>query len=85
MKIPIKYLPNSLTKQDKNKQLKMLQKSKKLYKNQKYYTRNKVASYKYKKSNHILNARKIYNIKTIKPNKELSLKTGCKLSSLKKL
>jgi hypothetical protein len=37
------------------------------------------------KSKHILNARKIYNIKNITPNKELSLKTGCKISALKQI
>lgn len=85
MKLPIKYLPNSLTKKDKIKQLKMIKKSKKLYKDQKYYTRNKVSSYKHKKSNHILNAQKIYNIKNIVPNKELSLKTGCSLDALNQI
>jgi hypothetical protein len=85
MKIPIKYLPNSLTKKDKNKQLQMIKKSKKMYKKQKYYTRNKVSSYKHKKSNHILNAQKIYNIKNIAPNKELSMKTGCSINALNQI
>lgn len=85
IKLPIRYLPKKLTKNDKNKQLKMLLKSKKMYKKQKYYTRKKVLSYKNKKSNHISDAIKIYNIKNISPNKELSLKTGCKLSALKEI
>jgi len=82
---PIRYLPKVLTKKDKKIQVKMLIKSKKLYKNNKYYTRKQLPSYKNKKSKHILNARKIYNIKTITPNKELALKTGCKLSALNKI
>lgn len=85
MTIPIRYLPKRLTKTDKNKQLGMLMKSKRLYKKHKYYTRKKVSSYKSKKSNHILNARKIYNITNISPNKELSFKTGCKLSALNQI
>lgn len=85
IKLPIRYLPKKLTKNDKNKQLKMLLKSKKMYKKQKYYTRKKVLSYKNKKSSHISDAIKIYNIKNITPNKELSLKTGCKLSALKEI
>jgi hypothetical protein len=56
-----------------------------MYKKNKYYTRKKVSSFKNKKSNHILNARKIYNIQNITPNKELSLKTGCSLSALNKI
>ena len=83
IKFPIRYLPNKLTNDDKKKQLNMLIKSKKLYKKHKYYTRKNIASYKHKKSTHLLNARKIYNIKNITPNKELALKTGCKLSALK--
>jgi hypothetical protein len=60
----------------------MLIKSKSLYKKHKYYTRKQLSSYKNKKSNHISDARKIYNIQNIKPNKELVMKTGCKLSAL---
>ena len=82
---PIRYIPKGLTRKDKQKQLKMLIKSKTLYKKHKYYTRKHVSSYKYKKSKHILNARKIYNIQNITPNAELALKTGCKLSALNKI
>ena len=45
-----KYVPHSLSKMDKKKQISMLIKSKKLYKKGKYYTRKKVKSYKSKKS-----------------------------------
>ena len=82
LKLPIRYLPKNITSDDKKKQIKMLLKSKKLYKKQKYYTRKNISSYQHKKSNHLLNARKIYNIKNITPNKELAQKTGCKLSAL---
>jgi len=63
----------------------MLIKSKKLYKKHKYYTRDKLPSYKNKKSTHIENARRIYNIQTITPNKELALKTGCTISALNQI
>jgi hypothetical protein len=82
--IPIRYLPKSLSKKDKKKQIRMLIKSKKLYKEHKYYTRKNV-SYKNKKSNHILNAKKIYKIQKITPNKELATKTGCKISALNQI
>lgn len=85
IKFPTRYLPKTLTKTDKKAQLKMLMKSKKQYKQNKYYTRKRVSSYKNKKSSHILNARKIYNIKTITPTTELALKTGCKLSALNQI
>jgi hypothetical protein len=86
MKFPVRYLPASLTKKDKQKQIKMLMKSKKLYRTKKqYYTRKPLASYKNKTSNHILNARKIYNIKNLTPSKELAQKTGCSLSALNQI
>ena len=85
IKFPMRYLPKKLTKKDKQKQYKMLMKSKNLYKKHKYYTRKNVSSYKNKKSNHIMNARKIYKIQNITPNKELSLKTGCTLEALNKI
>ena len=85
MKFPVKYLPKKLSKKDKSKQTKMLIKSKKLYKKHKYYTRKHVSSYKSKKSQHILNAQKIYNIKNMTLNNELAKKTGCKMSALKQI
>ena len=85
IRFPMRYLPKVLTKKDKKAQIKMLLKSKKLYKTHKYYTRKRLSSYKNKKSNHILNARKIYNIQNITPNAELALKTGCNLSALNQI
>ena len=85
MKIPVRYVPTKITEKDKQKQVKMLIKSRKLYKQHKYFTRPKIASYKSKTSKHILNARKIYNIQHVKPGKELARKTGCTLSALNEI
>jgi len=85
IKFPIRYLPKVLTKNDKKTQFNMLIKSKKQYKKNKYYTRKQLSSYKNKKSTHIMNARRIYDIQTITPNKELALKTGCSLSALNQI
>lgn len=82
---PIKYIPDKLTKKDKKKQRMMLNKSKKMYKQNKYYTRKRVASYPHKKSSHILDAQRVYKIKTVKVGKELSSKTGCSLSALQQI
>ena len=84
-RFPLRYLPNKLSKKDKQKQVNMLLKSRKLYKNKIYYTRQPVSSYKNKTSNHIENARKIYKVDKITPNNELSQKTGCSLSALRKI
>ena len=85
MKLPIRYVPAKLTSKDKQKQIAMILKSKKMYKKHKYYTRKLIASYKSKTSNHILNARKIYKIENVMPTKELSLKTGCTIESLNEI
>ena len=50
-----------------------------------YYKRKPLSSYKSKPSNHISNARKIYNISSIQPSKKLAIKTGCSLGALKKI
>jgi hypothetical protein len=85
IRIPIRYLPNKLSKKDLQKQLNMLIKSRKLYKSGKYFTRKKVSTFKSKKSNHILNAQKIYNVSKILPNKELAKKTGCSIKALQQI
>ena len=84
VKFPVRYVPNNLSNKEKQKQINMLIKSKKLYKQHKYYTRKKI-NYKNKKSSHITDAYKIYNIKSISPNQELSTKTGCQLKALKQI
>jgi Family of unknown function (DUF5824) len=85
MKYPKRYLPKQLSKKDKQKQLSMLNKSRKLYKKHKYFTRKKVSSFHSKPSNHIANAKKIYGVDKITPSKELSQATGCSIDSLKQI
>lgn len=84
-KIPIRYLPSSLSEKDKKKQIYSLQKSKKMYKTNKYYERPKVQSFFSHTSKHIKNAQKIYGVDKIIPNKELAIKTGCSISALRKI
>ena len=85
MRIPIRYLPRKLTRKDKSKQVRMLMRSRRLYKSNKYYMRKEVPSYKSKTSSHIVDARRIYNIKNVEPNKELAMKTGCTIGALRKI
>lgn len=84
-KIPKKYLPKSLSSKDKKTIGRELKKSKKQYKNKKYHTRKQVKSFKSKVSQHIINARKIYNINDIKPSKEFAKKTGCSVDALEQI
>ncbi len=85
MNVPIKYLPKRLTKKDKIKQAKQLRKSRNAYKKGIYIHRKPLASYKNKKSQHLVNAEKIYKVKNIAVNKELAKKTGCSIKALNKI
>jgi hypothetical protein len=85
MSFPLRYVPKRLTKRDKKKQKKMLNKSKKMYKKGKYYTRKKVASFKSKVSPHVTKARKIYKIEKISASPKLAKATGCSIGTLRKI
>lgn len=84
-KINLRYLPKRLSFKDKKKQTQMLLKSKRLYKQGKYYTRKPVKSFKNKTSSHIIKAKKMYQVETIGATNELAKKTGCSKSALAKI
>jgi hypothetical protein len=83
--INLRYLPKKLSAKDRKKQSNMLLKSRRLYKQNKYYTRKPVKTFLNKTSKHILKARKMYNIEKIGATDELSKKSGCSKSALKKI
>jgi hypothetical protein len=80
-----KYIPNQLDPKDKLKQKRELLKSKRLYKQHKYYSRKPVKSFTSKKSKHLKKVETLYGIKNLKINKELIDKTGCSKAILKKI
>ena len=83
--INLRYLPKKLSAKDRKKQSNMLLKSRRLYKQNKYYTRKPVKTFLNKTSKHILKARKMYGIEKIGATDELSKKSGCSKSALKKI
>jgi hypothetical protein len=83
--VPIRYLPKRLTKKDRVAQLKMLAKSRKMYKQGKYYTRKKVPSFQSKESDHVKKARRLYGVNTVAPGPELAQATGCSVDALQKI
>jgi len=85
MKINLRYLPKRLTRKDKKTQSKHLMKSRRLYKKGVYYTRPKIASFKSKKSQHIMKAEKIYHVNKIGATNELAKATGCAKKTLAKI
>ena len=66
-------------------QKKELEKSRKRYRQGQYYTRKKVKSFYSRPSKHLENARRLYNVRTMAPSKELSEKTGCSISAMEKI
>ena len=85
MKFPVRYIPRNLSNRDKQIQKKMLLTSKKMYRQKRYYTRKKIKSFHSKPSGHVSRARRIYGVDKIRPNKELSRKTGCSISALRQI
>ena len=85
IKIPLRYLPRRLSKSDRKKQINMLMRSRKMYKMGNYYTRKKVKTFSSKPSNHIITARKLYNLDKIVPGNQLAKATGCTVSALNKI
>jgi len=80
-----RYLPDTLSIRDKSRQRKELTKSRRLYKQGKYYTRKSMRSFKSKPSKHLDRARSIYHVDKIRPTRELSRKTGCSLKGLRQI
>lgn len=80
-----RYLPDRLSRRDRTRQRKELTKSRRLYKQNKYYTRKSVKSFKSKPSKHVDNARRLYHIQNIRPTRELSRRTGCSLKGLRQI
>lgn len=83
--VPVRYIPFGLSAVDTTKQKAMLNKSKKLYKQRKYYTRKRLASYKSKPSSHLADARRIYGVENITPNAALAEATGCTISAMEQI
>jgi len=81
--IALKYLPRRLTAKDKQLQKRMLLKSRRLYRQGKYYTRKRIQSYPVKESPHVQKARHLYGVETLVPSKALATASGCSLSAQK--
>lgn len=82
-RVPRRYVPKGLSRQDREKQIRQLRKSRKDYKRGKYHTRKKVASFKSRESPHVRRAKAMYKIKSIAPSAALSRKTGCSKRALR--
>lgn len=82
VRVPQRYVPSFLSSSSKKFAKKELKKSRRQYKQGKYYTRKRVPGFKSKESQHIKNARRIYGVNKIVPSDELSRKSGCSVDTL---
>lgn len=84
-----RYIPKQLSLQDKLRQKRELNKSRRLYRSSssknRYYTRKKLKSFHSKPSNHVTNAKKIYGVEKIGATPELAKKSGCSVGTLRKI
>lgn len=85
MKVPKRYIPPTLTRKNKRKQARALQKSRKLYKRGIYYTRPAIASFRTRKSDHVTRAKQLYSVDSITPSKALATATGCSVDALRRI
>lgn len=85
MRIPLRYIPKNLSRNDKIKQRNALVRARKEYKKGNYVIRKPLKTFKNKQSHHVTNAQKLYGIDSIKPNKLLARKTKCNIKGLQKI
>lgn len=84
-KINLRYLPERLSKKDKQTQKNELLRSRLMYKKGFYHTRKRVKSFTSKKSKFIRKAMKMYGVDKIGATADLSKATGCSQDSLAKI
>ena len=82
----MRYVPRTLSRKDRNKQVAMLKRSRRLYKRGKYYGRTtKLKSYPHVASKHTDVARQMYHVDHIVPNAALAKATKCSMDALQKI
>ncbi len=86
IRVPVRYVPRTLSRKDRRKQIAMLKRSRRLYKRGEYYGRTtKLKSYPHVASKHTDVARRMYHVEKIVPNAALAKATGCSVGSLHKI
>lgn len=85
MEVPLRYVPRTLRRSDRRKQVSMLKKSRSAYKRGRYVTRKALSSFKSKPSGHLAAAEKIYGVSKVRPDAQLSRATGCSIPALKQI
>jgi len=86
VRVPMRYVPRTLSRKDRSKQVAMLKRSRRLYKRGKYYGRTmKLKSYPHVASKHTDVARNMYHVDHVVPNAALAKATKCSIGALRKI
>jgi predicted S18 family serine protease len=86
VRVPVRYVPRTLSRKDRRKQIAMLKRSRRMYKRGKYYGRTtKLRSYPHVASNHTDVARRMYRVDRVVPSAALAAATGCSVGALHKI
>lgn len=84
--VPMRYVPRTLLRNDRRKQIAMLKRSRRMYKRGKFYGRTtKLKSYPHVASKHVVAARRMYHMDRIIPNAALAKATGCSVGALNQI
>ena len=86
IRVPLRYVPRTLSRKDRRKQIAMLKRSRRLYKRGEFYGRTtKLKSYPHTVSKHVVAARRMYHVDRIVPSTVLAAATGCSVGALQKI
>lgn len=86
VRVPMRYVPRTLLRNDRRKQIAMLKRSRRMYKRGKFYGRTtKLKSYPHVASKHVVAARRMYHVDHIMPNAALAKATGCSVGALNQI
>lgn len=83
--VPVRYVPTTLTTTDKKRQIRLLNASRRAYRQGKYVSRPPIASFRSRPSGHVRRAELMYRVDTMKPTPLLARRTRCSLRGLRKI
>jgi len=86
VRVPMRYVPRTLSRKDRSKQIAMLKRSRRMYKRGKFYGRTtKLRSYPHVASKNTDVARRMYKLEKIVPNAALASATKCSVGALNQI
>ena len=85
MELPKRYIPKLLSQKDRKKHASMIRKSASAYRKGRYRSRAKLQTFRHRVSKHVVKAKRMYGVKTVRASRALARKTGCTLGTLRRI